>query len=114
MPIQSDDIKLLQSAVMADVPEGGGGATGIEIIDGQSNNILPDTSTDDRAVAASSCAKFSAQVPYLLANPAALHAAVSADYARRWPDLIPPTLADCEAFCAGASLSSPITDTPTT
>lgn len=25
-----------------------------------------------------------------------------------------PTLADCEAFCAGASLSSPITDTPTT
>lgn len=49
MPIQSDDIKLLQSAVMADVPEGGGGATGIEIIDGQSNNIFPDTSTDDRA-----------------------------------------------------------------
>ena len=64
MPIQSDDIKLLQSAVMADVPEGGGGATGIDIIDGQSNNIFPDTSTDDRAVAASSCAKFSAQVPY--------------------------------------------------
>lgn len=49
MPIQSDDIKLLKSAVMADVPEGGGGATGVEIIDGQSNNILPDTSTDDRA-----------------------------------------------------------------
>lgn len=49
MPIQSDDIKLLQSAVMADVPEGGGGATGIDIIDGQSNNIFPDTSTDDRA-----------------------------------------------------------------
>lgn len=49
MPIQSDDIKLLRSAVMADVPEGGGAATGIEVIDGQSNNIFPDTSTDDRA-----------------------------------------------------------------
>lgn len=49
MPIKSDDIKLLRSAVMADVPEGGGAATGVEIIDGQSNNIFPDTSTDDRA-----------------------------------------------------------------
>lgn len=49
MPIQSDDIKLLRSAVMADVPEGGGAATGDEVIDGQSNNIFPDTSSDDRA-----------------------------------------------------------------
>jgi hypothetical protein len=49
MPIQSDDIKLLRSAVMADVPEGGGAMTGVQVIDGQSNNIFPDTSTDDRA-----------------------------------------------------------------
>ncbi|MDO9148321.1 MAG: hypothetical protein Q7U52_11785 [Hydrogenophaga sp.] len=49
MPIQSDDIKLLKSAVMADVPEGGGAATGLVVVDGQSNNIFPDTSTDDRA-----------------------------------------------------------------
>lgn len=49
MTIQSDDIKLLKSAVMADVPEGGGAMTGIEVLDGQSNNIFPDTSTDDRA-----------------------------------------------------------------
>lgn len=47
--IQSDDIKLLASAVMADVPEGGGAATGTEIVDGQSNNIFPDVSADDRA-----------------------------------------------------------------
>ena len=49
MPILSDDIKLLESAVMADTPEGGGAATGTEIIDGLSNNIFNDTSTDDRA-----------------------------------------------------------------
>ncbi len=49
MPIQSDDIKLLRSAVMADVPEGGGAMTGVEVVDGHSNNIFPDTSTDDRA-----------------------------------------------------------------
>lgn len=49
MPIQSEDIKLLKSAVMADVPEGGGAMTGTEVVDGQSNNLFPDTSTDDRA-----------------------------------------------------------------
>ncbi len=47
--ILSDDIKLLASAVMADVPEGGGGATGNVIVDGASNNVFPDISTDDGA-----------------------------------------------------------------
>lgn len=47
MPILSDDIKLLESSVMADVPEGGGAATGVEVVDGASNNVFPDPSTDD-------------------------------------------------------------------
>lgn len=47
MAILSEDIKLLESAVMADVPEGGGAATGVEIVDGLSNNVFPDPSTDD-------------------------------------------------------------------
>lgn len=50
MPIQSGDIKLLKSAVMADVPEGGGAPTGLVIPDGLSNAILPDISELDRAV----------------------------------------------------------------
>jgi hypothetical protein len=49
MPIQSGDIKLLKSAVMADVPEGGGAPTGIAIADGVSNAIFPDVSELDRA-----------------------------------------------------------------
>lgn len=49
MPISSDDIKLLKSAVMADTDEGGGAMTGVQIVDGQSNNIFPDVSADDRA-----------------------------------------------------------------
>jgi hypothetical protein len=49
MPIRSDDIKLLQSAVMADTPEGGGAMTAVEVIDGQSNNVFPDVSSGDRA-----------------------------------------------------------------
>ena len=49
MPILTEDIKLLKSAVMADVPEGGGAMTGTPVIDGQSNNLLPDTSAMNRA-----------------------------------------------------------------
>ncbi len=49
MAILAGDIKLLKSAVMADVPEGGGAPTGIEIPDGVSNAIYPDISELDRA-----------------------------------------------------------------
>jgi hypothetical protein len=49
MPIQSGDVKLLKSAVMADVPEGGGAPTGAVIADGVSNSIFPDISELDRA-----------------------------------------------------------------
>ena len=49
MPIQSGDVKLLKSAVMADVPEGGGAPTGNTIADGVSNAIFPDISELDRA-----------------------------------------------------------------
>ena len=50
MPIQSADIKLLKSAVMADTTDGGGAMTGSEVVDGQSNNLFPDTSQLDRAL----------------------------------------------------------------
>lgn len=49
MAILSDDLVILKSAVMADVPEGGGGATGTPVVDGVSNNIFPDVSDDNRA-----------------------------------------------------------------
>jgi hypothetical protein len=57
MPIQSDDLKILKSAVMADVPEGGGGMTGAPIVDGLSNNVFNDISADDRAHGDWSCIK---------------------------------------------------------
>jgi hypothetical protein len=49
MPILEGDIKLLKSAVMADTEDGGGAMTGVEVIDGQSNNLFADTSEMDRA-----------------------------------------------------------------
>lgn len=49
MPIKTQDIKLLKSAVMADTGDGGGAMTGAVVVDGQSNNLFPDTSAMDRA-----------------------------------------------------------------
>lgn len=48
--------------------------------------------------------EFADQAAAMLADPALLHAVVSADYTARWADLTPPTLEDCEAFCAGATV----------
>ncbi|MEM4239237.1 MAG: hypothetical protein QXP49_06000 [Nitrososphaerota archaeon] len=48
MAITLEDIKLMKSEVMADTPDGGGRMTGLEVVDGQSNNIFPDVSELDR------------------------------------------------------------------
>jgi len=50
MTIQQGDIKIMASQVLADVSEGGGAATGTEIVDGASNNLFPDISELDRVV----------------------------------------------------------------
>lgn len=50
MAILDGDIKLMASAVMDDVPEGGGPATGVEVVDGVSNNMFPDISEVDRTI----------------------------------------------------------------
>lgn len=47
---------------------------------------------------------FAEQAPYLIATPAALHQVVSADYATRWPDLIPPSPEEVAEFCAAARI----------
>jgi len=43
---------------------------------------------------------FKAQAEYMMVHPEVLHATLVAEYSERWPDMQPPTLADCEAFCA--------------
>jgi hypothetical protein len=52
MPIQEQDIQILKSQVLADVPEGGGAATGNQVVDGASNNLFPDVSELDRVYGA--------------------------------------------------------------
>lgn len=47
---------------------------------------------------------FAASAPYLIATPAALHQVVAADYANRWPDLVPPSPEDVAEFCSLARI----------
>lgn len=49
MPIQESNIVFVRSQVMDDVPEGGGAATGTQVIDGLMNNVFEDVSDLDRA-----------------------------------------------------------------
>jgi hypothetical protein len=48
MTILEGDIQVMLSQVLADVPEGGGAATGTPMTDGVSNNLFPDISELDR------------------------------------------------------------------
>jgi hypothetical protein len=64
-------------------------------------------------VASTRCTEeFKAQAIAMLSDPAMLHGAVSADYASRWADLVPPTLAECQSFCAVATIDMPVQITP--
>ncbi len=45
-------------------------------------------------------AEFKAQAEYMMTNPQALYEVLQADYAARWTEFTPPTLAECELFCA--------------
>lgn len=62
MPILEGDIKILASQVLADVPEGGGAATGSPIPDGVSGNMFPDVSELDRVYGRASLRKVFANV----------------------------------------------------
>lgn len=43
---------------------------------------------------------FAEQAIAMMQDPALLHAIVTSDYSARWAELSPPSLAECEAFCA--------------
>lgn len=49
-------------------------------------------------------ASFYEQAMAMLSAPEMLHYAVTQDYAARWADLTPPTLEECQAFCAAVVL----------
>jgi hypothetical protein len=63
------------------------------------------TDNGDTITTTTACTEdFYGQAQAMLADPALLHGAVVADYAARWADMTPPTLAECESFCAEVTL----------
>ena len=52
-------------------------------------------------------AEFAYKASYMINDHYALYGAVFNDYAARWADLVPPTLAECEQFCLGVILPQP-------
>ena len=79
-------------------PDTGGAASYGPFVEGQTTYTTSGACTPE----------FKAQALAMISAPARLHGAVCADYAARWPDLVPPTLAECEAFCALVSVEQPI------
>ena len=57
MAINPEDVKLYESQVLSDETDGGGRATGNEIIDGNINNLFPDISRLDRTLGDVPCVK---------------------------------------------------------
>ena len=82
-------------------PDSGGAASWNRTIIGYTEGEMPEPIYGDNIFVSTPCRQeFAEQVLLLIANPAMLHAVVAQDYAARWPDEVPPTLAECEAFCA--------------
>ena len=50
---------------------------------------------------------FYEQALAMLEAPEMLHYAVTQDYAARWGELTPPTLGECQAFCAAITIPTP-------
>lgn len=90
-------------------PDSGGAASWgpRTTLDADGNEFTPDSYTTSTPCTS----EFKQQAIAMLQDPMLLHYAVSQDYATRWPDLTPPTLEQCEAFCAGVVVEVPAVTT---
>lgn len=78
---------------------------------GGADSFRPVADTANISVTTPCTEQFAQQVPMMLADPNMLYQAVAADYAKRWTELIPPTLEECTAFCA-AVIPEPVAEAP--
>jgi hypothetical protein len=65
------------------------------------------TTPSEYSTTTSCTGEFYAQAHAMMLDASLLYSVVSADYAVRWHDLTPPTLAECQAFVAGAVIVGP-------
>ena len=67
---------------------------------------LQDSAGNQYAAVFSGCTnEFAATLPYLSSDPILLHQTVAMILARDWPEIVAPTQAEIDAFCAGLKLS---------
>ena len=50
------------------------------------------------------CERYVSNFLALYLHPAQLYTFVKEDYLNRWPDLTPPTMSECEDFCASCTI----------
>lgn len=91
-------ISIKLPALLADVASAIGRALDPDVGGAASFSLSDDEQTISTSTPCT--AEFYEQAQAMLADPALLHQAVVDDYAARWADLTPPSLADCEFFCA--------------
>jgi hypothetical protein len=112
MSTYSETISIRLPASLADIaqaigramdPDSGGANSFVQDIEGhdaEGNPIYAGTISTS-----SLCTEdFKVKADYMLLHPEALYARVCDDYAARWGEFEVPTLAECEAFCAGVIL----------
>ena len=84
-------------------PDVGGAESFHRVVTGYQNDETP--IYGDTLVCSTLCTpEFRAQAEAMAAQPELLHAVCQADYEVRWLDFEPPTLADCQAFCAAVQI----------
>ena len=54
--------------------------------------------------------EFADALVFFAVSPEALHASVVRDYESRWPELTPPELEDCQAFCSQLQIDGGLAD----
>lgn len=79
---------------------------------GGADSFGPKTGAESYTTSTPCSSEFKAQALQMLQDPAVLCHVVRQDYAARWPDLKPPTLAECKKFCEAVSVA--VTDQPAT
>jgi len=84
-------------------PDVGGAESFHRVVTGYQDDETP--VYGDTLVCSTLCTpEFRAQAEAMATQPELLLQACQADYAMRWPDLEPPSLADCQAFCSAVQI----------
>lgn len=108
MTIYTETLTITAPVVLADVASRIARAIDPDV--GGAKSFRLDPGGETISVTTPCTPEYKALMLSLQADPAALHVLVVADYVARWPDLVAPTLSECEAFCAGVVIDGGVAE----